>query len=461
MDVKDPLPVRVGFSFSKTAASGVRKKRETPEPDRDYVTNISGNHLTSLLPIKSSGPLVIPLETQGSTKKMKAVSDKPLISLYNHTVSDHEKTLDELAAEALILEARNEQQTLNSDKILPIILQNQIEGIEHILDEEERFKYDVQSRPDEADEDAYEQVPIDEFGKAMLRGMGWESGKPIGLNNRGLVEPIEFVARQGRLGLGATPEMIEVKKKKYIKPGESREPKPVMVAPTGPDGKVRHVKRIGEKLVPLNRGIIGKLAAIASGPHEGLYARVLQECPNEEVVVRLLVSDEDVVVSKSDLNLSVTERTLPNHPALKKHKKSGNEHTHSKSKSQDTDSSKTWLCPHIMVRIISKKVGGGKYYNKKGHIVDVVGRHECTIQLLDGVLVDGIRQSGLETVIPKPGGKVMVVNGSSKGVLGSLVERKKQNDRESALIQLAGDLSFGTYDLDDIAEYVAPHGGEI
>jgi len=115
------------------------------------------------------------------------------------------------------LEARNERTFEDSGKILPIILQNQIEGIEHIIDEEARFKYDVQSRPDEADEEAYEQVPIAEFGTAMLRGMGWEAGKPIGLNNRGLVEPIEFVARQGRLGLGATPEMIETKKKKVHK----------------------------------------------------------------------------------------------------------------------------------------------------------------------------------------------------------------------------------------------------
>jgi len=356
------------------------------------------------------------------------------------------------------LEARNERTFDDSDKILPIILQNQIEGIEHILDEEERFKFDVQSRPDEADEEAYEQVPIDEFGKAMLRGMGWEAGKPIGLNNRGLVEPIEFVARQGRLGLGATPEMIEVKKKKYIKPGESREPKPVMVAPTGPDGKVRHVKRIGEKLVPLTRGIVGKLAAITSGPHEGLYARVLQELPEGEVVVKLLASEEDVVVGKSDLNLTMTEST--SHPALKKKHASRDESgSGSKSKSySDSSLSQTWLCPHIMVRVVSKKVGGGKYYNKKGHIIDVVGRHECNIQLLDGALVESLRQSGLETVIPKLGGRVMVVNGSSKGNLGTLLERKKQDDKESAVVQLASDLSIGTYSLDDIAEYVVPHG---
>jgi hypothetical protein len=39
------------------------------------------------------------------------------------------------------------------------------------------------------------------------------------------------------------------KKKKYIKPGESREPKPILVAPVGPDGRVRHMVSIDEKLV--------------------------------------------------------------------------------------------------------------------------------------------------------------------------------------------------------------------
>ena len=38
---------------------------------------------------------------------------------------------------------------------------------------------------------------------AMLKGMGWSEGKPIGLNNAGLVEPIEYIPRHKGLGLGA------------------------------------------------------------------------------------------------------------------------------------------------------------------------------------------------------------------------------------------------------------------
>ena len=34
--------------------------------------------------------------------------------------------------------------------------------------------------------DDYEEMPIAEFGKAMLRGMGWKEGNAIGKSNQGL-----------------------------------------------------------------------------------------------------------------------------------------------------------------------------------------------------------------------------------------------------------------------------------
>jgi hypothetical protein len=40
-----------------------------------------------------------------------------------------------------------------------------------------------------------------------------------------VVKPVEFIPRHHRLGLGAAPKAPEPTKKKFIKPGESREPK--------------------------------------------------------------------------------------------------------------------------------------------------------------------------------------------------------------------------------------------
>lgn len=37
--------------------------------------------------------------------------------------------------------------------------------------------------------DAYEAMPIEAFGEAMLRGMGWHEGKAVGKNVKGVSTP--------------------------------------------------------------------------------------------------------------------------------------------------------------------------------------------------------------------------------------------------------------------------------
>jgi G patch domain and KOW motifs-containing protein len=48
-------------------------------------------------------------------------------------------------------------------------------------------------------------MPIEAFGEAMLRGMGWKEGMGVGRNSKGPVAAIEYVPRQVRFrvyGLG-------------------------------------------------------------------------------------------------------------------------------------------------------------------------------------------------------------------------------------------------------------------
>lgn len=79
--------------------------------------------------------------------------------------------------------------------------------MEQYEDVVEKYRYDVSLRPEEVSlnlkfasssarcldhlhiikstlED-YERVPIEQFGAALLRGMGWEKGKPVGKNPNG------------------------------------------------------------------------------------------------------------------------------------------------------------------------------------------------------------------------------------------------------------------------------------
>ncbi|CAI5499130.1 unnamed protein product [Closterium sp. Naga37s-1] len=107
----------------------------------------------------------------------------------------------------------------------------------------------------------------------------------------------------GGVRYGATPKLLE-NNKKLIKPGETRGPKPDLVASVGPDGKVRHVKPISEKLVERVRPgpAKGKVMRIVEGRHEGLTGEVLEVVELGEgkgVQVRLvLVSSEEVIVVK-------------------------------------------------------------------------------------------------------------------------------------------------------------------
>jgi hypothetical protein len=74
----------------------------------------------------------------------------------------------------------------------------------NLKDEGERFKVDLALRPDDMNirSDRYRDTPVEEFGAAMLRGMGWAGpSKEDEEYSKSLNEKI--LSREHRLGLGA------------------------------------------------------------------------------------------------------------------------------------------------------------------------------------------------------------------------------------------------------------------
>jgi len=69
--------------------------------------------------------------------------------------------------------------------------------------EEEMFHHDVDSRPDEPTLQDYTTMPVEEFGAAMLRGMGWKDGSGIGRDQKGPIHAPMVQRRAALLGLGA------------------------------------------------------------------------------------------------------------------------------------------------------------------------------------------------------------------------------------------------------------------
>jgi len=524
MDVQDrkqsePSEKITGISFkmSNTSKPLHVKRKDIELDNKDYVVSIVGTSIESLNAEPEKVPLVIPLpETKGVKihkkylKLVNGLNKIPVDSTFENKTEDVEmkegtqtnsemvqpksdskflelpieapKTLEEEAREELLLEASQIQYVDAPNNLeLPLLLKFRNTDLDKIEDEDQRFKADVASRPDETETEAYEKVPIDLFGAAMLRGMGWSEGAPIGVGkNAKVTDVVDFLPRPGyRTGLGATPLTIpEPKKKKFIKPGESRGPKELQVL-SDDKGNLKSIRRNGEELTPISKVGLheGSLVGIIQGPHDGLYARVLKIFSSGEVIVRLQSSDEQVQITKEDITLVDEKKLNSSHPArifieeyekrLEKEKqeqkyknldekKDTNE---KKDKKESLKSSskmeKRWIFPNLVVRIISKSFQNGKYYLKKGTILDVVDSETCTLQLQENQKMIDVKQSMLETVVPKERERVMIVDGKLSGRTGVILEKPKGQGK--ATVQLAGGVDIERFELDSICQYVGDH----
>ncbi|KAG6591051.1 DNA/RNA-binding protein KIN17 [Phytophthora cinnamomi] len=81
-----------------------------------------------------------------------------------------------------------------------------------------------------------------------------------------------------------------------------------------------------------------------------------------------------------------------------------------------------WVATGIVVKVTNKKVGDGHYYKCKGVVKAVEDKFCATVELLDSGDVLRLDQDDLETVIPKPGRKVQIVNGLGRGCVAKLLD---------------------------------------
>ncbi|KAE8373475.1 DExH-box splicing factor binding site-domain-containing protein [Aspergillus bertholletiae] len=114
-------------------------------------------------------------------------------------------TQDEIALRALIRESKGETEG-RSDLIIESRPGGQ-DGNGGRHDETTSFRADIASRPESATLDQYNAIPVEEFGAALLRGMGWKEGKAVGKGTYGssaiVDKPRIPERRPGFLGIGA------------------------------------------------------------------------------------------------------------------------------------------------------------------------------------------------------------------------------------------------------------------
>jgi G patch domain and KOW motifs-containing protein len=389
----------------------------------------------------------------------------------------------------------------------PLLMRNRAPNWDDVVeqDEIEKFRHDVKHRPQDVDTSTYERVPVEAFGEALLRGMGWQPGASIGLTGTGPVAVVEYVPRNHRLGLGAEPKLPEPPssdaRKRILKPGESRDPKPNMVY-KDKDGRTRHVKTLDDKLVEFKSKELGHgvSVAIIRGEHEGMVGTVTSISHRPRLGVRLDSSHVEVVVDESEVTIlgesdshhhhsshhrsddrdskhsrsRSRSRSRDRHNKKDKHHHSSSSSSHKrkepedhpdatpskKIKSSESSSSSSrrppsiWVRNDIRVRICSKTLKDGRFYCKKARVLDVISGTLCSVQVEPDRLVVEIDQRDLETVLPADGGIVCVVRGDHKGLHARLLSRGKRDS--TVQIQFLEDLNVAQVSMDDVAEYMGP-----
>ncbi|KAJ5881879.1 uncharacterized protein N7529_000551 [Penicillium soppii] len=120
-------------------------------------------------------------------------------------------TDDQIAMQALIRESKGEVER-RSDLVIQAAAKDEAEDEEAPVHHSETssFRTDVATRPESATLDAYNAIPVEEFGAALLRGMGWKDGQSIGRGDYSSATAAEKAnkpripeRRPGFLGIGA------------------------------------------------------------------------------------------------------------------------------------------------------------------------------------------------------------------------------------------------------------------
>ncbi|KAF9332959.1 hypothetical protein BG006_004178, partial [Podila minutissima] len=272
-------PIKLTFGNAKANKPVLAKKavaafasNDTHEPAKkdEFISGFNENKITSLAPKEEPKLLIIPKQENAdwrskSLEKRKKqympeesvrtpmeIIEEPVkevgygLQITKRVKVEHvpqeetasEPVVEQIAEATIVIEKEETIDELAARKIMedlngygPEARKLVLEGQENIhADDVEAFQKNLEELPDEATLEDYDKVPVEEFGAALLRGMGW-NGDAKGS------EAIEFNRRPALLGLGAKPKEPEPITKKYIKPGESRTPQAISVPTSHTTGR--------------------------------------------------------------------------------------------------------------------------------------------------------------------------------------------------------------------------------
>ncbi|XP_005381875.2 PREDICTED: G patch domain and KOW motifs-containing protein-like [Chinchilla lanigera] len=413
--------------------------------EKDFLKTMERRELQN--PPEGPKELVIPLIQNGYRRQPLAQSPGPFTeALADTALSQAVKELTEESKMSLV-----ERKGAGADAVLtiPVAQTGCTPGGK---------RGDSQSWAETVPDADYEAVPVEAYGLAMLRGMGWKPGEGIGRTFNEVVKPCVTSLRLKGLGLGANLTQAQVQA--VASSGCYHPPRP-----DGEQEKDKEDQTQG--LVP------GDTVVVLSGPYQHLYGKVEGLDPdNVRAMVRLAVGRHTVTISgyclrpvsqqEFDANslrlvqasrtcsrqhsgTALSQKALRNEDLHDPQEDSGRKRKHFPDRQEGPAAkrgtaarSRHWLTRDLRVRFVDKLYEAGRYYNTKMTIEDVLSPDTCTCRTDEGRVLEGVREDMLETLVPKgEGDRVMVVLGPQAGKVGYLLGRDTARSR--ALVHLRRD----------------------
>ena len=296
-------------------------------------------------------------------------------------------TDDEVVAALLRDAAAEPSKVGGAEVVAPILMQNKgfwdaQQAAKKCRNEKEAIKERQKDLPDTT-RGQYERVRIEDFGKAMLLGMGWREEDDKN------VKPVWFKRREEKLGLGASSAVPETL------PGEAAKAKA--------KAKITPPKDISNE--PSDPVVIEEIAEITITDSSSAPS----EQPREDKVEK---------VEKS----------------AKKRSRSPGRDGREKRARKEPSARQGWAQEGLLVRIVNEK-RYKKYYTKKG-VVRRTGEDGSVVKMIDsGEKLHDVACKDLETVVSKDAKSVLILKGEYQGRSAKLILKDGKKSRATVSIK--------------------------
>ena len=444
--------MKLSFSISSSNSKPVSRKPNVKRSDeeapvQEYVTEFDASK--TLADTQTKRVIIPPMENEWRPEKKMRNLDLPLQSSTEANGIGFElESSDAAAADSSVsygLNLRDYSKSENGGAAN----NRRVESVEASL--LKKLKEDLRRLPEEQTMEDFEKVPVEGFGAALLAGYGWTEGKGIGRNAKEDVKVREYnksFAKQGFafFSSGHKENLDSSGKIRANNAGESKEDEKLKIK-----DEIRDEKRDSLSIHRERREMEDKRRK-EEGPrservkHENGFSKKSNSRREEERSSR----KEEEKSSRRD-----EERCSKRKEERSSKREEGRSSRREEGRSSRREAEKItpWLTSHIRVRVISKDFKGGRFYLKKGEVLDVVGPTTCDISMDEGrELIQGVDQELLETAVPHRGGPVLVLFGKHKGAYGSLVER--DSEQATGVVRDADSHALLNVRLEQIAEYV-------